>query len=430
MIMKNRMLFQVLAAIILAITAGALTPADATFFGIPLLSMYALLGQLFLNALSLVIVPLVSASMITGAARMGSEPSSLGSLGLKTLAAFLVSTSSAILIGLLLSTVLQPGLASQTLLQLPLPEAASTMDPIQGEGFQRIALLFLKMVPSNIIAAASQGQMLGLILFCLLFGYFSAKLEPQLATPLLNFWKGIFQVMMRITQLIMKVLPIGVFGLVAKAVASAGWETAASVGYLFLTVLAGLAVHMFLVMPWFLGTFGKIKPFAYFQAMLPALATAFSTSSSAATLPVTLDCVEKKAGISNRVSSFVLPLGASINLSGSALYVCAGVLFIAQIYGLQLPFHTSALVALMTLLTSLGTAGIPSASMFSIVVILQTIGLPADAIGLIMAIERILDMFRTVANVYGTACCAAIIAASEGEQLPLSSRKPQALENA
>ena len=162
--------------------------------------------------------------------------------------------------------------------------------------------------------------------------------------------------------------------------------------------------------------------------MVPALVTAFSTSSSSATLPVTIDCVEKRAGVSNRISSFILPLGTSVP-SGSALYVCVGVLFVAQAYGIQLGLASLAIVVLMALLTALGTAGIPSASLISVVVILHTLGLPSDGIGLIMAVERILDMFRTSVNVFGTSCCAVLVARSEGEAGVLATRQPEASSN-
>ena len=235
----------------------------------------------------------------------------------------------------------------------------------------------------------------------MLFGFFSARIDPKASAILLGFWQGVFQVMMQITHLVLKALPLGVLGLVAKAVATTGLEKIESVGYFFGTVLLGLAIYALIILPLLLKGIPKVNPWAHLRAMVPALVTAFSTSSSAATLPITLECVEKRAGISNRVSSLVLPLGTSVNLSGSALYVCAGVLFIAQSYGIHLSWPNLALIVLMTLTTSLGSAGIPSASLISIVVILQTLGLPGDAIGLIMTVERLLDMFRTVVTSSG-----------------------------
>ena len=413
--MKNSMLIKVFIAITLAAAAGLVTGPEMEIFGVPFLAIYNLVGQLFLNALSLVVVPLVASSIITGMAKVGGDQS-FGSLGLKTFGSFILTTFLAILTGLILTYFLHPGAVQEAM-----PITSSVSEQIEGGAFQKFEQIFYKMIPSNILQAASQGQMLGLIFFCMLFGFFISKIEAQAASAVLNFWKGIFQIMMKITQLVMKALPIGVFGLVAKAMATTGLETIGTVVYFFATVLTALAIYAFIILPLLLKFAAKINPMAHFKAMMPALVTAFSTSSSAATLPVTLDCMEKRAGVSNRIASFMLPLGASVNLSGSSLYVCVSILFIAQSYGVDLPFPSLILIAIMTLLTSLGTAGIPSASMISVVVILHTLGLPADGIGLIMSVERILDMFRTPVNVFGTSCCAVLVASSEGEKGLLSS---------
>jgi proton glutamate symport protein len=411
--MKNSMLIKVLIAIILAIGAGLITSPQSALLGISFLDIYGLIGQLFLNALSLVVVPLVSTSLIIGAARMGADHS-FGSLGGKTLGFFVLTSFLAIMVGLLLAITIQPGQLSGTLQAIQLP-ANFTSLATQGHLFQNISQMILKVVPANIFVAASQGQMLGLIFFCLLFGFLTTRIEAHLATAVLAFCQGVFQIMMRMTQLVMLAMPIGVFGLVAKAVATTGVETMGQMAYFFLTVLLGLAVYALIVLPLLLKLF-KVSPISHIKAMLPALVTAFSTSSSAATLPVTLECVEKRAGVSNRISSLVLPLGTSINISGSALYVCVGVLFIAQMYGLPLTLPSLVLVAFMTLLTSMGTPGIPSASLISVMMISQTLGIPAEGIGLIMAVERILDMFRTTVNVFGTSCCALLVAQTEGEK--------------
>lgn len=406
------MLVRVLIAIILALAAGGMTGSTAEIFGVTFLQLYTLIGQLFLNALSLVVVPLVASSIIIGMAKMGTDHS-FGSLGLKTFFYFILTTSLAIAAGILFAYFVSPG-------SLQEPGAVSAADGMIAQAgggvFQKFEQIFLKVIPSNILQAASQGQMLGLILFCLLFGYFMTKIEANSSGVLISFWQGVFQVMMKITHLVMKLLPVGVFGLVAKAIATTGFEAIGSVAYFFGTVLLGLAFYTLVILPLLLRFIAKVNPFAYLKALFPALATAFSTTSSAATLPVTIECVEKKAGVSNRITSFILPLGTAVNLSGSSLYVCIAVLFIAQSYGIHLSFPSLILVGLMTLLSSLGMAGIPSASMISVVVILQTLGLPADGIGLIMSVERILDMFRTPVNVFGNSCCAILVASAEGEK--------------
>ncbi len=429
--MKNSLLIKVLIAIVLAVAAGLATGSEKAIFGVTFLQIYSLIGQLFLNALTLVIVPLVVSSIITGTARMGTDKS-FGSLGLKTFGYFILTNLLAILIGLMIAYVLAPGTSSEAAKPLVTAANADQLAEIQkqtqGGTFQKIEQIILKIIPPNIIAAASQGQMLGLIAFSLLFGFFASRIEPRASEAVLGFFKGVFQVMMQITYLVIKALPIGVFALVAKAIATTGLETIGSVAYFFGTVLLGLSIYVFVLLL-LLKFIANINPIAHIKAMIPALITGFSTSSSAATLPVTLESVEKRAGVSNRISSFILPLGTSINLSGSALYVCVSVLFISQAYGVQLPIPSLLVVVLMTLLASLGTAGIPSASMVSVVVILHALGLPGDGIGLIMAVERLLDMFRTPVNIFGTTCCAVLVAKAEGEKDILKAPIPQSVES-
>lgn len=417
--MKHSPIFKVIIAILLAIAAGIATGAEMTLFGVPFVKMYGFIGQLFLNALSLIVVPLVAASIITGMSKMGSDRS-FGALGLKTFGYFIFTSSIAILIGLAVMA-LYTAIAGSDSSLAPTLNASATVGRQQAVHTEPASLfdssmqIFLKIVPPNILAAAAQGQMIGLIFFCMLFGFFASRIDSHLSVVVVDFWRGIFQIMMKITHLIMKALPIGVFGLVAKAIAVVGLDTLSAVATFLGLVLCGLAIYAFVLLPLLLKVVGRVSPSAHFKAMMPALVTAFSTSSSAATLPVSLECIEKRAGVSNRIGSFVLPLGSSVNLSGSSLYVCASVLFIAHAYGVHLPLASILLVVLMTFLTSLGTAGIPSASMISVMLIMQTIGIPSDGIALIMAVERILDMFRTTVNVFGTSCCAVLVARSEGE---------------
>lgn len=420
--MKNNILFQVFGSIFLAVIAGLMTGPDRAIFGVTYLQLFTLIGQLFLNALTLVVVPLVASSIIIGTARLGSE-GSFGKLGVKTFGYFMTTSLLAIVTGWLLMMVFSPGSLQESPAALvSVAEKARLValeQQTQGNVFSTIEQILFKIVPSNILAVASQGQMLGLIFFSLLFGFFSAKIEPEAASIVQGFWRGIFQIMMKMTQMVMKALPIGVFGLVAKVVASTGLDSVKPVGMFFLVVILGLLIHGLIILPLMLRFIGGVNPFLHFRAIAPALLTAFSTSSTAATLPITIDCVEKRAGVSNRICSFTIPLASSVNLSGSALYVCCAVLFSAQVYGIHLSFVTQLLVVLMTLLTSLGVAGIPSASLISVLMILQTLGLPADAIGMILAVERLLDMSRSVVNVFGNTCCAVLVARSEGEATDL-----------
>lgn len=232
----------------------------------------------------------------------------------------------------------------------------------------------------------------------------------------MNFWTGIFEATLHITHVIMRFLPLGVFCLVTKVFAETGLESLGSVGVFFVTVLLGLTLFVFGVLPLMLRFISKVNPWNQFRAMAPAMITAFSTSSSMASLPITLDCMEKRAGISNRICSLVIPLGTSINLSGSALYEGMAALFIAQAFGLDLSIGTQIAFSIFALLASMGVAGVPAGSLVVILILLRSMGLPPEGIGLLLAVDRILDMFRTVTNVFSDGCCAVFVATSEGEK--------------
>lgn len=404
--MNNKLLIKVFAAIVLAFIAGWITGPE-----LYALKVYDLIGKLFLNALTLVVVPLVAASIITGSARMGSEEA-FERLGAKTFFYFVLNSFSAALLGLLLATVMNPGSFSNA---SPLVDVTQIENLAEGGLFDQFALIILKIVPSNILQVASQGQMLGLIFFSLLFGFFISKIEVHASSIMLGFWKAVFQIMMKITHLVMRALPIGVFGLVAKVVATTGADSIESLAKFLFTVTLGFFIYTFLVLPLMLSLIGRVNPLAYFKAMAPALFTAFSTTSSAATLPVTMECMEKRVGISNRICSFTLPLGTALNCAGTSLYAAVTTIYIAQSYGMDLGAGKLLAVLLMSFLTSFGMAGIPSASLVSIVVILNSLGIPPDGIGLVIAVDRIVDMMRTTVNVFGNSCSTVFIAKSEGE---------------
>ena len=247
------------------------------------------------------------------------------------------------------------------------------------------------------------------------FGYFITRLAPERHALLLGVFQSLYDVMLLITDLVMRFAPIGVFALVAKVMATTGLDAFKQVGWFLVTVLLGLGLHLFGVLPLLLRFAGRVNPLRHYQAMTPAMLTAFSTASSSATLPLTLECVEKRAGVSNRTSSFVLPLGATVNMDGTALYECVAAMFIAQVYGIHLGFAAQFTIVLLALLTSIGVAGIPAASLVAIVIILNAVGLPAEGIGLILAVDRVLDMCRTSVNIFSDSCGAVIIGRSEGE---------------
>ncbi|MBX9923482.1 MAG: dicarboxylate/amino acid:cation symporter [Rhabdochlamydiaceae bacterium] len=411
---KNKSPWKVFAAIVLAFIVGNLTGTKAEIFGISYYSIFDLLGTLFIHALTLIVVPLVLSSIISGISRIGGD-ASFKKIGLKTLAFYIITSLSAVLIGLLCVHIFQPGHSEalkQSLESQNLPSIGAQLEAHEAMG---ISQLLLSIIPSNILDALARGNMLGLIFFGLLFGYALSKVPSSTSQTLQQFFQGLFQTMIQITHIIMKCLPLGVFCLVAKVAATTGYKSLASLGVFFITVLIGLLLFSLVVLPLFLKYIGKLNPITHFKAMAPALITAFSTSSSSATLPITIECVEKRAGVSNRICSLVVPLGNSLNMAGSALYECVGALFIAQVYGIELTFSAQVIFVLLALVTSMGVAGIPAASLVAIVVILKAFGLPPEGIALFMAVDRILDMCRTTVNVLSDTCCAVLVAKSEGE---------------
>jgi len=416
---KHKRPWGVFIAIVLAAIFGAWVGKDAAIGGISLYSIFDVLGTIFLNALRLVVVPLVASSIITGIARMGSE-GEFGRLGAKTFAFYIGTSLMAILIGLFFVNLIGPGVGFQVPDGMEIPGAEQIVAMGEkiannGEGRALVNVLY-QIIPVNIIDAFSKGQMLGIIFFCLLFGFAISRIESGPSSVIQGFFQGVFQAMIRVTHVIMKFLPYGVFCLIAKVFMTTGINSLSSVALFTLTVLLSLGVFMFVGLPLLLKFIGRVKPIRHFKAMGPALITAFSTSSSSATLPVTIDCVEKRAGVSNRICSLVVPLGTSINMSGSALYECVAAMFIAQVYGIEISFVTQFLIILMALVTSIGVAGIPSASLVAILVILKVIGLPEEGIGFFIAVDRLLDMCRTTVNVFSDSCCAVLVARTEGEK--------------
>jgi proton glutamate symport protein len=409
--------WQILIALALAVLAGLTIGNDASLFGISAYQVYDFLGTLFLNALKMLIVPLILSSIIVG--MMGiSSGDSLGRLGGRTLLYYGSTSLLAILTGLLIVNLTHPGIIdgqpAKELIGLS-EDVEEFTGQVEGKGAGDVVAVFLRMVPANIVSAAAEGQMLGLIFFSLLFGYFLTKIRDPQFTVLKNFWQGLLDVMMEIADWVMKFAPLGVFALVAKVVASSGFGAFKPLAIFFFTVLSALALHFFVTLLLILKFLARVKPLRHYKAMAPALLTAFSTSSSAATLPLTMGCVEERAGVSNKVSSFTLPLGATVNMDGTALYECVAAMFIAQAYGIDLSFTTQFVIVLVALLTSIGVAGIPSASLVAISIILSSIGLPMEAIGLIMAVDRVLDMCRTAVNVFSDSVAAVLIGRLEGE---------------
>ncbi len=416
--------WQILIAIVLAAVVGSIVKhftidgVAPAVLGVSYVSMFDYVGSIFLNALKMIIVPLITSSIIVGVAGIGSG-GNIGALGWRTLVFYGATTFFAILIGLLVINTIAPGYVggepAGEILALDAP-AQDISAKIEGKGAGDVAEVFKRMVPPNIVKAAAEGQMLGMIFFALLFGYFMTHLQHDYAEPLFKFWNGVFHVMMKMTELIMKFAPIGVFGLIAGVVAETGFAAARPLAVFAFAVIAALLIHSLVTLPVLLRFIGRVKPYTTLRFMSPALLTAFSTSSSSATLPVTMDTLEEKVGVSNDVSAFVLPLGATVNMNGTALYECAAAMFLAQAYGLELSLGVQFTIVIIALLTSIGVAGVPSASLVAIAIILNAVGLPVEAIGVLMVFDRVLDMCRTSVNIWGDACCATIVARLRGEK--------------
>lgn len=416
-LLRLKLHWQILIALAAAVAVGLLTGTEAGLFGVTFYAVFEFFGELFLNALKMLIVPLITSSIIVGIAGIGGS-ASLGRLGGKTILYYLTTSLLAILVGLMVVNSLSPGIIdgqpAKDLIGFS-AEVSAVQEQVADKGAGDVVDVFLRMIPTNVFAAAVNGEMLGLIFFSLLFGLFMTRIEEAYAEAQFNFWEGVFETMMKITDFVMKFAPLGVFALVAKIVAGTGFSAFVPLAWFFFTALAALAIHLFITLPLLLYLVGRVSPRRHFRAMVSALLTAFSTASSSATLPLTMECVEKNAGVSNRTTSFVLPLGATINMDGTALYECVAAMFIAQAYGLELGFASQFTIVLVALLTSIGVAGIPAASLVAIAIILSAIGLPAEGIGLILAVDRVLDMARTAVNVFSDSCGAVIIAKSEGE---------------
>ena len=394
--------WQILIALVLAVLYGIFL-ADQVH-------LVTWMGDIFLRALKMVIIPLILSSVISGVAGIGGT-GNLGRLGGKTIVYYLTTSAIAIITGLVLVNLIKPGVNSGISLD--------ALDAGLDLSNQSIGDTLIGIVPDNLFTAFTEGNILSIIFFALLFGFFLTKIRPDYQKATLDVVNGVFEVMMKITMFIIRFTPLGIFGLVAGVVAEQNniGAVAVGLGSYFITVLIALLIHGFITLMLLLKVAGNINPFKHFKSMSSVLLTAFSTSSSSATLPLTMESVEHKSGVSGKVTSFTLPLGATINMDGTALYECVAAIFIAQIYGLDLTIANQAMIVLTALLASIGAAGIPMAGLVMITIILSYLGLPLEAVGLILAVDRPLDMIRTAVNVWSDSCGAAIIAKTEGETL-------------
>ncbi|MBC8189881.1 MAG: dicarboxylate/amino acid:cation symporter [Puniceicoccaceae bacterium] len=419
--------WQILLTLALAALFGAfILPNTGEGFSYGFIGFCQFTGKLFMNALKMVIVPLIVASIISGVMHLGAEKG-VGRMGFKTFLYYTFSGAAAVIVGLIMVNLIQPGQVEAATAAGMLGSGAETsisqglMSKVEGRSSSDLFEIFLRMFPSNIVdAATNNGQLLGVITFSILFGAFIGKLKPEQRTTQQKFWESAQEVMLKLTDFIIRFAPIGVFGLVVPVI----FETEiadlfGTLAWFFITVLLALALHFAINLALVLKFVGKVNPLTHYKEMAPVLLTAFSTASSSATLPLTMEIVEERAGVSNKTCSFTLPLGATVNMDGTALYECVVVLFIAQLYAstgqIALGIGDQLLVVVLALTTSIGVAGIPAASLVAIAVILPAVGLPVEAIGVVWLTDRILDMCRTSVNVFSDTVGAVVIAATEGE---------------
>jgi len=399
---KLKLHWQILIALVLAVLYGIYLKDHVNYV--------AWMGDIFLSALKMVIIPLILSSIISGVANIGTAEN-LGRLGLKTIFYYIMTSTFAIITGLVLVNIVKPGVG----VDLGFIQHVEGINEAEGS----IGETLKNIIPENIFQAFVQNRILSVIFFAIIFGYFITRAGQKYRNVLKDFFNAVFEVMMKITMFIIKFTPLGIFGIVAKVVAEQEdlVNLMIRMGLYMAVVFVALAFHAGFTLPMIVRFIGRAKPGKHFRAVTAPLLTAFSTSSSSATLPLTIEAVEHNSGVSNKITSFTLPLGATINMDGTALYECVAAMFIAQAYGVEMTFMHQVIIVVTALLASIGAAGIPMAGLVMITIVLTAVGLPLEGVGLILSVDRILDMFRTSVNVWSDTCGAVVIAKSEGEKL-------------
>lgn len=395
---------QIIAALVLGILCGCFVPSVVPYI--------RWIGNLFMNALTMLIVPVIFFSVTTSVTGI-STGGSFGRIGGKALGLYVLTMLLAIATGLCLVWLIRPG-SSISGISIPdgLPSQIGSFSPTDiVSGF----------IPSNILYAFANNSTIPVIVVSILLGYYLTKISAEGQFAILPLLKGGYEVTMKMMELVIQFAPLGVFAIVAKQFADAGDVLALlkNMAMYVVTVTAGLLIQTFLILPLLLRFLGKVRPLQHFRNMGIPLLTAFSTASSGATLPLTLQAVKEKDGVSEKVADFVVSLGATINMNGAALLECVAVIYIAQVYGIELTVFQTILISFMSLLCAIGAAGVPMSALVMMAIILNTVGLPAEGIGLVIGVDRILDMLRTAVNVYGDTCVAVIVGKSEGEQLTI-----------
>lgn len=394
---KFNLVTQIFIAFVLAIILGSVFGSSIDFL--------KPFGDLFLRLIKFIIAPLILSTLVVGVAST-TDPKQLGRIGFKTVAYYFATTAVAIAIGLAVAYAIAPGKGLNVSTEgLVAPEAA-TQDP------QSPITTLLNIVPENPFTSLANGSILQIIFFALFLGL-AITLVGEKAQPVYKFFEGFAEVMYKITGIVMKVAPIGVLGLLAPVVGQYGPAVLLPLLKVILAVYIACLLHALIVYSTAVKTFANMSPRRFFKGISPAALVAFSTASSAGTLPVTIKNTNENLGVPKKISSFVLPLGATVNMDGTAIYQGVAVIFIAQFYSLELSFMQLLTVVLITILASIGTAGVPGAGMIMLAMVLTSVNMPLEGIALIAGIDRVLDMMRTSVNVVGDASAAVVVAGSE-----------------
>ena len=373
---------------------------------------------MFLRFLKMIVVPIVFCSMVTGVASLGNQ-GGLGRIAGKTFGFYISTTLVATVIGLVLVNVLQPGVGSSLVSDAAAASQLATAEKVS------LGQQIINIIPDNVFAALTKGDLLQVIFFAILFGFFVTKVEDKARTTIVDFFQAGNDVIMKITLAVIKLAPYGVFSIVAKMISQQAGDmdklmsVAQSLGMFLLIVWAGCMIHFFIVLPSCVYFLGKENPWRHMKKMSTAILTAFSTCSSGAALPISMKDSQEKCGISNKIAGFTVPLGATINMNGTALYEGVAVIFIAQVYGIDLSILEQIIIIVTVLFSAIGAASIPMAGLVMLSVAISVAGLPMEGIGLVLAVEQLCDMPRTATNSYGDMCGAVVIAKSEGEKLTI-----------
>jgi len=393
---KNWLLYFILVGIVLGGICG-------WWFG-PQMMAVAWIGEIFLNALKMLVIPLIISSLIVGIAGLG-DITKVGKTGLITLVYFMTTTGISVVIGLCMVNLIGPGLSVEMVMEIP--------EKVAGKEDKGIIDILMSFISPNLVKSMMEMDILPIIIFSLVFGGALTTLGEK-GKIVINFFDAVNEAIMKMVHLVLYLAPLGIFALIASKLGAAGggdafWAELMKIGKYAFTVIAALLLHALVVLPAILIFVTRRSPIKFFKGASAALTTAFSTASSSATLPVTIECAEENNKVSRRASLFVLPIGATVNMDGTAMYEAIAAIFIAQMIGVDLGFTEQIIIFVTATLAAIGAAGIPEAGLVTMIMVLQSVGLPLEGIGMLLSIDWFLDRCRTTVNVWGDSIGAAVV---------------------